>query len=124
VIARLLADLLVLAHFAFILFAIIGGALALRWHWMPWLHLPAAGWAAWIALMGWICPLTPLENSLRRASGSGAYSGGFIDHYIMPILYPVGLTRTGQILLGVLVLMLNAAIYAAVWRGRRDRTSR
>jgi hypothetical protein len=97
ILASLAADLLVLSHLAFIVFALFGGALALRWHWMPWLHAPAVAWAALIAGMGWICPLTPLENALRRAGGSGEYTGDFIDHYILPVIYPVELTRDPQL---------------------------
>jgi hypothetical protein len=116
---RALADLVVLAHLAFIVFALFGGLLAFRWRWMPWAHLPAAAWGAAVELFGWFCPLTPLENSLRRASGSAGYSGGFIERYLMPVIYPDELTRELQWLLGCLVVVINLAIYFTVWRQRR-----
>lgn len=116
---RLVADLVVLLHFAFIAFAVAGGLLVLRWRRVAWIHLPAATWAATVALAGWICPLTPLENALRRAAGEAGYSGGFIEHYVVPLVYPAGLTRELQLVLGLGVLALNLAIYAAVWRRAR-----
>lgn len=112
---RVLADLVALTHFAFILFALFGGLLAFRWRWVPWAHLPAAAWAAAIEFFGWFCPLTPLENTLRRASGSAGYSGGFIEHHLMPIIYPAELTRDLQLLLGCGVVVLNLVVYLAVW---------
>jgi hypothetical protein len=120
---RVLADLVVLAHLAFIVFALLGGMLALHWRWMPWAHLPAALWGALVVFFGWFCPLTPLENSLRLASGTAGYSGGFIEHYIIPIIYPSELTREVQVLLGLAVLAVNLAIYLMVWhRFRVDRS--
>lgn len=116
------AALLVVAHLLFIVFAMTGGLLALRFRWMPWLHLPAAVWGAVVAFLGWICPLTPLENAMRRAAGAAGYSGGFIDHYIVPLVYPAALTRELQIGLGLGLLCLNVAIYAFVWRRVRART--
>jgi hypothetical protein len=116
---RILADLVVLTHLAFIVFVLLGGLLALRWRWMPWVHLPAAFWGALVAFFGWFCPLTPLENSLRRASGSAGYSGGFIEHYVVPIIYPTELTRELQVFLGLFVLAVNLAIYIVVWRRLR-----
>jgi hypothetical protein len=124
---RALADFVVLTHLAFIVFALLGGLLALRWHWMPWVHLPAVIWGAAVAIFGWFCPLTPLENSLRRAGGASEYSVGFIEHYIVPIIYPAELTRELQILLGAIMLLVNLAIYWIVWRrlrARRVRASR
>ena len=120
---RVLADLVVLAHLAFIVFVLLGGLLALHWRWMPWAHLPAALWGALVEFFGWFCPLTPLENSLRLASGTAGYSGGFIEHYIIPIIYPAELTREVQMLLGLAVLAVNLAIYLMVWhRFRVDRS--
>jgi hypothetical protein len=120
---RVLADLVVLAHLAFIVFALLGGLLALHWHWIPWAHLPAALWGALVEFFGWFCPLTPLENSLRLASGTAGYSGGFIEHYIIPIIYPAELTREVQMFLGLAVLAVNLAIYLMVWhRFRVDRS--
>lgn len=119
---RLSADLIVLVHLAFVLFALLGGLLLLRWRWLAWVHVPAALWAAAIEFAGWICPLTPLENWLRRRAGSGFYEGGFVEHYLLPILYPAALTRRLQIFLGLLVIGLNVAVYAWVFsRGRRPR---
>jgi len=113
-----LADLVIGFHFLFIVFAVAGGALALRWRWMPWLHLPALAWGAVVEFTGWICPLTPLENALRRAAGASTYTQGFIEHHLVPLIYPAGLTREWQWGLGVLLLAINAMVYALVWRRR------
>ena len=108
---RLAADGVVVIHLCFILFVFLG-ALTLFWRpWMIWIHVPAAVWGGLVELFGAPCPLTPMENLLRRAGNADAYSGGFIDHYIMPIVYPPGLTRETQVVLGVLILVLNFAIY-------------
>ncbi len=115
---RALADVVAVTHFAFIVFALFGGLLALRWRWMPWAHLPAAAWGAAVELFGWLCPLTPLENRLRQAGGAAGYPGGFVERYLMPLIYPEALTRELQILLGCALVALNAAIYWAVWRRR------
>ncbi len=120
---RLLADVVAIAHFGFILFVVLGGLLAFRWRWIPWVHLPAALWGAAIEIGGWICPLTPLENSLRRAGGEAGYSGGFIERYLIPVIYPQGLTREIQWVLGATVIAVNLVIYAALWRRRRSRTA-
>jgi len=114
---RLLADLVVLVHFGFVLFVILGGMLVLRWKSVAWVHLPAAAWGAIVEFMGWICPLTPLEIWLRVMAGQSGYQTGFIAHYLLPVLYPQNLTRDTQIWLGVLVLCLNLAIYG--WLIRR-----
>ena len=108
-----LATVVVLAHMAFVAFVVAGGVLALRWPRVAWLHLPAALWGTMIALVGWICPLTPLENWLRVRAGGRAYDTGFLEHYLLPILYPVGMTRGLQIATGVFVVLVNALIY---WR--------
>jgi uncharacterized membrane protein YhhN len=118
---RVLADLVLVIHLAFVLFVVVGGLLVLRWPRLAWLHLPAAVWGVLIEYMGWICPLTPLENSFRVKGGEAGYSGGFIQHYVQPTLYPAGLTRSTQIVLGSIVLVLNLAAYAIVLRRRRDR---
>jgi len=115
---QVLADLIVALHFGFILFVIFGGLLALKWPKMIWLHLPAAVWGALIEFAGWICPLTYLENRLRSASG-GQYASDFIEHYIMPIIYPSGLTREIQIGLGIAVIMLNLLVYQAIFTDRK-----
>jgi Protein of Unknown function (DUF2784) len=117
----LLADLIVLGHVAFVVFAVLGGLLALRWHRFVWIHLPAVIWAAIVELFGWVCPLTPLENWLRSRGGQTVYPSDFIAHYILPLLYPEELTREVQITLGVFVLVINVAIYIWVLRRRRRR---
>jgi hypothetical protein len=116
---RLLADLVVGLHALFVVFVVIGGLLVLRWPRVAWAHLPAAVWGALIEFAGWICPLTPLEKWLRTREGGVGYEGDFVEHYLLPVLYPAGLTRAVQIGLGMLVLATNAAIYWYVWRRRR-----
>ena len=115
----LLADLIVLVHFAFIAFAVAGGPLLLCWPRLVWLHLPAVAWAGLISLFGWVCPLTPLENRLRVLAGEESYSGDFIDRHVLPLIYPVELTREIQVLLGLGVLLLNLGVYYWLWRRRR-----
>jgi hypothetical protein len=112
---RLLADLVVLLHLAFIVFVVAGGFLALRWGWLAAVHVPCALWGALIEFCGWYCPLTPLENWLRRATGEEAYAGGFIEHYLLPLVYPGAITRGMQIGLGIAVLSINALAYSIVW---------
>jgi hypothetical protein len=90
---RVLADLVVLMHLAFILFVVLGALLALRWRWIPWVQVPAALWGAVIEVGGWVCPLTPLENGLRERAGDAGYTGGFVEHYVLPVVYPGSLTR-------------------------------
>jgi hypothetical protein len=111
---RILADLVVGVHALFVAFVVIGGLLALRWPWVAALHLPAAVWGALIEFQGWICPLTPLEKSLRAAAGDAGYGGGFIEHYLLPTLYPAGLTRSVQLLLGSAVIVVNLLVYGVV----------
>ena len=114
---RLLADLVLLAHFGFILFVILGGLLAFRWQWLPWLHIPAMAWGGFIELTGRICPLTPLENALRRAGGLTEYSQSFIEQYMVPLVYPVELTREIQAVMGLALIGLNIFIYGYLaWR--------
>jgi hypothetical protein len=113
---RLLADLVVVIHLAFVLFVVLGGLLVLRRPRLAWLHVPAALWGAWIEISGWVCPLTPLENALRHAAGQAGYAGGFIHHYILPVLYPPGLTREAQHVLAALVVLVNVAAYAVLLR--------
>lgn len=117
---RLLADALLLLHAGFVVFVMLGGLLALRWPRAAAVHLPAVAWAAAIEILGGICPLTPLENHYRRLAGDDGYPGGFVEHYLLSMLYPDGLTRGVQYALGALVLLANAAIYAWV-RHRRSR---
>jgi hypothetical protein len=118
---RLLADLVFLVHLAFVLFVMLGGIAVWRRPKLAWLHLPAVAWGASIEFAGWICPLTPWEQSLRRLAGDKGYSAGFVEHYLTPLLYPEGLTRNVQIVLGVLVLAINVAAYALILRRHRRR---
>ena len=111
----LTADLIVLIHFAFILFVMFGGFLVMKWRTLVFLHLPAAVWGVLIEFYGWICPLTTWENQLRRHNG-GEYSTGFIEHYIIPLIYPEGLNRDIQIVLGIALILLNLAIYTWCFR--------
>ena len=105
------ANLLVLLHLGFVLFVVLGGLLVARWRWLVWLHLPAAFWGVLVEYQGWICPLTPWEQRLRVAGGQSGYSGGFIEHYLLPLLYPGYLDRGIQILLALLVLLVNLTVY-------------
>ena len=116
---RLLAHLVVAAHLAFILFAVLGGLLALRRPRAAWVHLPVALWAVLIEYAGWYCPLTDIENLLLHQSGESGYPSGFIEHYLLPIIYPAGLTRPVQLALGTLVLALNLLIYGWLWKRTR-----
>ena len=118
---RLLADLTLILHAGFVAFVMLGALLVLRWPRVAWIHLPAVLWGAGIEFLGGVCPLTPLENHWRRLAGGDGYAGGFVEHYVVPILYPDGLTRRVQVVLGVLVLMVNVAVYAWVLWRRRSR---
>ena len=120
--ARLAADLFVVLHLAFVTFVVVGGFLAWRWRRLAWLHVPVALWGALIEITGWVCPLTTWEHSLRRTAGQGGYSGSFIDHYLLPVLYPSGLTREMQVALAVFVILVNAIAYA-VYFHRRPRSA-
>jgi hypothetical protein len=111
---RSLADLVLVVHLAFVVFVVVGGFLVLRWRWVALLHIPAAIWGILIEYAGWICPLTPLENFLRQRAGQPGYSGSFLEHYILPVLYPGALTRTTQIVLGSLALLVNLIAYGLV----------
>lgn len=114
---HLLADLVVIVHAAFVAFVVLGGLLVLRWPRATWAHVPAALWGAGIEFSGGICPLTPLENLLRDLAGQQGYSGGFIEHFLTPVLYPLGLTRDLQLALGTFVVVINLVVYA--WAIRR-----
>ena len=116
---QLSADIVVVLHLGFVGFVMFGGLLVLRWPRVAWLHLPAAAWGAWVEFAGWICPLTPLENWLRRQSGESGYSVDFVERYVMPVLYPAALTRDIQWVLGGLVVAVNVVLYAIVVRRRR-----
>jgi len=115
------ADFVVVIHFAFVLFAVLGALLAIWWRKLLYLHLPAAVWAAWIEFSGRICPLTPLENWLRLNGGGGDYGGDFVGHYILAVLYPSGLTREVQFVLGGVVVGLNMIIYGYILFARKHR---
>ena len=108
---RIAADLVVVLHSLFVVFVVLGGLLVLRRPGLAWVHVPVALWGIGIEWLGGTCPLTPLEKSLRMRGGLAGYEGGFIEHYLLPILYPAGLTRTVQLVLGAIVLVINAAVY-------------
>ncbi len=120
-----LADLVVVLHGFFVLFVLLGGLLVLWKSIIAWYHIPAVFWAACIEFFGWICPLTPLENILRAKGGVAGYETGFVEHYIVPILYPASLSRQMQVGLGLIVLSVNICIYFTVWirmrKAGRDR---
>ena len=111
-----LADLVVALHFLFIVFMALGGLLTLRWRRFPWVHLPAAAWGVMLELGGWVCPLTPLEMRLRRAGGGAGYDGGFVEHYLLPLIYPSELTREIQVALGLALITANMLVYGFVGR--------
>ena len=113
---RVLADLMVLLHGAFIAFVVFGGWLAWRWRWVAWVHVPCAAWGAMVEVAGWVCPLTPLENAFRARAGQAGYRGGFIEHYVVPAIYPAGLTRAQQMVLGAVVLAINVVAYGLLIR--------
>ena len=117
---RFLADVVLLLHLAFVVFVVAGGLLVLRRPRLAWIHLPAAAWGALVEFMGWPCPLTPLENRLRRLGGEAGYESGFIEHYITAVLYPEGLPREVQFALGAFVLLVNGSIYTRLLRARRS----
>ena len=115
---RILADTVLVIHLSFILFVVAGGFLV-RWRsGVAWVHIPAVAWGALIEFMGWICPLTPLEIWARSRAGETGYTGGFIEHYLLPVVYPSALTHEVQIALGALVLIVNLFIYAWIFRRR------
>ena len=118
---RILADATVVLHLAFVVFALLGGLLVLRWPHVAWLHLPAAAWGAWVEFAGSVCPLTPLENWLREQGGRVVYSSSFIEHYVLPILYPASLSRELQWALGGIVALVNVAVYIVVLDRRTQR---
>ena len=114
---RLAADAVVLLHLGFVVFVVAGGLLVFRWRWVALLHLPAVVWAVLLEFRGWLCPLTPLELSLRASGGQAGYSGGFVEHYILPVLYPAELDSTLQIALGSFVIVINVVLYSwLLWR--------
>lgn len=116
---RLVADAVLVLHLAFILFAALGALLAWRWPRVPWLQLPAAVWGFLVEAAGWPCPLTSIENRLRVAAGDAGYAGGFIEHYLLPLIYPPGLDRPLQGALALLLIAVNAALYLWLWRSKK-----
>jgi len=116
VLSRLLANAVVAFHGLFILFVVLGGFLAWRWRWVAAIHIPCALWGILIEYRGGICPLTPLENSLRARAGQQGYAGGFVEHYVLPVIYPKGLTAGVQVALGTLVLTVNLFAYSLLIR--------
>jgi hypothetical protein len=109
------ADALVIAHLAFIIFVILGGLLLLKWPRLIYLHLPAVVWGTLVELLGWLCPLTPLELHYRMLGGETGYSESFVQHYLLPLIYPAGLTRDVQTLLAMCVITINLVIYAVIY---------
>ncbi len=121
---RFLADVVVLLHFGFILFVVLGGLLVLYRRFFLWIHLPAAVWGFLIEAKSFPCPLTGFEKYLRQRAGEAGYPGGFVEHYVIPVIYPSGMTRQLQIILAVLVVAVNVAVYGwVIWRLRRSRRS-
>ena len=118
---RVLADAVVVFHLAFIVFVLAGGALVVWRRGIAWLHLPAVVWAAYAEFTSTICPLTPLENALRLRAGQSGYEGGFVDHYLIPLIYPAALTPSVQVVLGAIVVAVNVAFYALAWRIARTQ---
>jgi hypothetical protein len=117
----ILADAVVVGHFAFVLFVIAGGLLVSIAPKIAFLHLPALAWAVFVELSGTICPLTPLEIALRQQAGESGYAGGFVDHYVMPVLYPAGLTRQTQMMLGAVAFGINVIAYGWALYYRRAK---
>ena len=118
---RLLADIITLLHLAFVAFVLLGGFLVFRWRRSVWIHVPAVLWGAVVEWAGWVCPLTPLENWLRLKGDGRGYAGGFVEHYLVPVLYPEALTPGLQVVLGGLVIVVNLLVYGYVLRVRRRR---
>lgn len=115
---RVLADAVLIVHLSFVLFVVLGGLAVLRWPRVAWLHVPVVLWGIYIEFSGRICPLTPLENHLRERGGESGYSGGFIEHYITAVMYPEGLSRTAQFVIGAVVIAVNVIVY---WRVLKRR---
>jgi hypothetical protein len=118
---RLLADVVLLAHFAFVAFTVLGGLLVLRYRKVLWWHLAALCWGVVVQWANWICPLTPLENDLRRLGGEAGYAGGFIEHFVLKVLYPENLTVELRYVLGIALIIINVAVYSYVLLTRRRR---
>ena len=119
----LLADLVLAAHLAFLLFVVLGGLLLFRWPRVAWTHVPCAIWGVLTEFAGIVCPLTPLENALRHRGGEAGFAGGFIEHYLTAALYPAGLTRSTQVILGTFAVAVNVLVYWRLLARRRASTS-
>ena len=121
---RIAADLVLATHLVFIVFVVLGGLLALRYRWVIMIHIPAAVWGAFVEISGRICPLTTWENQLRQSAGDSGYANSFVEHYLLPVIYPAGLTRSTQIWIAGLVIVVNVVIYGwLVYRLKRSRTT-
>jgi hypothetical protein len=120
---RIAADALLILHLAFILAVVLGGLLVLRWPRLAWVHVPVVAWGFTVELAGWICPLTPMEQRLRIAAGESGYAGGFIDHYLVPLIYPDGMTAGQRLFYAGVVVAVNLAFYWVLWR-RMKRAGR
>lgn len=119
-IAGIAADIVLLVHFAFIIFVVVGGIMALRWPQLVWAHLPCLAWGVIIEFTGRVCPLTPLELHFRMMAGEAGYSGDFINRYLAPVIYPAGLSRQLQIGLGIALLLGNSVLYTLLWHRRQS----
>jgi hypothetical protein len=116
---KLAADAVVFIHLGFVLFVVAGALLVFRWRWLALLHVPAVVWGVLLEFRGWLCPLTPLEQRLRVAGGEAGYSGGFVEQYVLPVLYPAGLDSSQQIAMGTFVIVVNILLYGwLLWRWR------
>jgi hypothetical protein len=120
---RIAADAVLIVHFAFIAFVLLGGVLVLRWPRIAWLHVPAVFWGVLVEASGWICPLTPLENTLRQSAGQAVSAGGFVERYLVALIYPEGLTRGTQMLLALVVVFVNILLYGFVILRMRERAA-
>lgn len=118
---RFAADLMLVLHFGFIAFVVVGAVGIMRWPKLAWLHVPAAAWGAWIEISGGICPLTTLENRFRLSAGGEGYATSFVEYYLLPVIYPGGLTRTVQLVLAAAVIIINVSLYTYVLRRARKR---
>lgn len=117
--ARITADVVLLTHLAFIVFAVFGGLLVIRKAWIAWLHVPAMLWAVWVVAAHRECPLTAIENHFLHAAGQSGYDGGFIEHYLLPLIYPPGLTESQQTVIAGLLGIWSVAVYVVAYRRRR-----